>query len=58
MGKKRDSLGPGSEQAQALTEYILVTAAIGLAMAGVLLILRWPLAQYLRKLISTLAGTN
>ncbi|MCD4813286.1 hypothetical protein K8S19_06295 [bacterium] len=46
------------EDAQAMTEYILVTAAIVLALTGVLAAWKLPIAKYLNKMAQVLVKTR
>lgn len=47
-----------ASHAQALTEYIMVTAVIGLAMAGIIALMKWPIANYLKKILETIAAAR
>lgn len=43
---------------QALTEYIMVIAFIGMAMIGVFGMMKWPVAGYLKNILEAIATTR
>ncbi|MCK5241800.1 hypothetical protein KAR34_05040 [bacterium] len=46
------------ESGQGLTEYILVTAVMAMAIAGVMAAWKLPLAKYLNKIVQAIAKTR